>query len=446
MAGKRAKAGSRKLPAAKIRKTARLRLSKTTARTVSAPPVSPLAPKNFPVLPPLAGVRLATGAAGIRYRGRNDLMLAVLAPGTQVAGIFTKSRTAAAPVEWCQAQLTRQSSARALVANSGNANAFTGMAGREAVRAVAGSAAAILDCQVQQVFVASTGVIGEPLPAESITRMLGTLAESGAAGGWRDAAEAIMTTDTFPKMATARADIENHRVTINGIAKGSGMIAPDMGTLLAFVFTDANLPAALLQEVLTAGAKDSFNAITVDGDTSTNDTLLLFATGKGPPHPAITRMGDRRLADFRNKLNAVLLELALQVVRDGEGAQKLIRVNVGGAESDESAKRVAFSIANSPLVKTAIAGGDANWGRVVMAVGKAGEPADRDRLRIAFGGHVVAENGQRAVKYDESAATRAVSGREVAIDVDLGLGNGQGRAWTCDLTDGYIRINGSYRS
>ncbi|HTT85410.1 MAG TPA: bifunctional glutamate N-acetyltransferase/amino-acid acetyltransferase ArgJ [Rhizomicrobium sp.] len=445
MASKRAKAAGRKLRAAKTRKTARLRLPKTAARTVSAPPVSPLAPRNIPVLPPLAGVRLATGAAGIRYHGRNDLMLAVLAPGTQVAGVFTRSRTAAAPVEWCRAQLSRQS-ARALIANSGNANAFTGAAGREAVRAVAGSAAAILDCQVHEVFVASTGVIGEPLPAESITRLLGSLAESGAAGGWRDAAEAIMTTDTFPKMATARAAIEDHRVTINGIAKGSGMIAPDMGTLLAFVFTDANLPAPVLQELLVAGAKDSFNAITVDSDTSTNDTLLLLATGKGPPHPPVSRAGDRRLADFRQKLNNVLQDLALQVVRDGEGAQKLIRVDVSGAESDESARRVAFSIANSPLVKTAIAGADANWGRVVMAVGKAGEPADRDRLRIAFGGHVVAERGERAGQYDEAAATRAVSGQEVAIEVDLGLGNGRARVWTCDLTDGYIRINGSYRS
>lgn len=445
MAGKRAKAASRKLRTAKTRKTARLRLPKTAARAVSAPPVSPLVPKSFSVLPPLAGVRLATGAAGIRYRGRNDLMLAVLAPGTQVAGVFTKSRTAAAPVEWCRTQLARRS-ARALIANSGNANAFTGEAGREVVRAIAGSAAAILDCQVQEVFVASTGVIGEPLPAENITRALGTLAESGAAGGWRDAAEAIMTTDTFPKMATARAAIENHRVTINGIAKGSGMIAPDMGTLLAFVFTDASLPAPLLQELLMAGANETFNAITVDSDTSTNDTLLLFATGKGPPHPAITRMADRRLTDFRLKLNGVLQDLALQVVRDGEGAQKLIRVEVSGAENDESAKRVALSIANSPLVKTAIAGGDANWGRIVMAVGKAGEPADRDRLRIAFGGHVVAEKGQRAENYDENAATRAVSGQEVGIEVDLGMGNGRARVWTCDLTDGYIRINGSYRS
>jgi glutamate N-acetyltransferase/amino-acid N-acetyltransferase len=240
--------------------------------------------------------------------------------------------------------------------------------------------------------------------------------------------------------------IDGHRVTINGIAKGSGMIAPDMATMLAFVFTDANLPGPVLQELLSAGAKNSFNAITVDGDTSTSDTLLLFATAKGAAHPPVGKAGDRRLSDFRQKLDAVLLDLALQVVRDGEGAQKLIRVDVSGAESEQSARRIAFSIANSPLVKTAIAGGDANWGRVVMAVGKAGEPADRDRLRIEFGGQVVADRGQRAERYDEAAATRAVSGREVAIGVDLGLGQGRARVWTCDLTEGYVRINGSYRS
>ena len=255
-----------------------------------------------------------------------------------------------------------------------------------------------------------------------------------------------MTTDTFPKMATVRAMIEDHRVTINGIAKGSGMIAPDMATLLGFVFTDANVPAPVLQELLSSSVKNSFNAVTVDGDTSTNDTVLAFATGRGAPHPKIAKAADRRLMDFRQKLDDLLLDLALQVVRDGEGAQKLIRIDVSGAETDESGRRVAFAIANSPLVKTAIAGGDANWGRVVMAVGKAGEPADRDRLRIHFGGHLVAENGQRADSYDEGLASRAVAGREVAISVDLGVGAGRARVWTCDLTEGYIRINTSYRS
>jgi len=443
MAARRAASVSRRAKTA-ARKTLRLKVT-SPPRAMAASPVSPLAPKSFPVLPPLAGVRLATGAAGIRYRGRADTVLAVLAAGTQVAGLFTKSRTASAPVEWCRTQLARKT-ARALVANSGNANAFTGAAGREAVRAIAGSAAATLDCQAHEVFVASTGVIGEPLPAERITRILATLAETGAAAGWREAAEAIMTTDTFPKMATARASIDDCRVTINGIAKGSGMIAPDMATMLAFVFTDANLPAPLLQNLLNDGAQKSFHAISVDGDTSTSDTLLLFATGKGAPHPTITKSSDRRLKDFREKFDALLLDLALQVVRDGEGAQKLIRIDVTGADSDESARRIGLSIANSPLVKTAIAGGDANWGRLVMAVGKAGEPADRDRLRITFGDVTAAEQGRRAEGYDEAAMSRAVAGREVRIGVDIGLGAGRARVWTCDLTEGYIRINGSYRS
>ena len=444
MAKTRAAPTSRRARSA-VRPLTRRVASKSGSTKAAPAPVSPLAPKSLAALPPLAGVRLATIAAGIRYRDRDDVLLAVLAPGSQAAGVFTRSKTASASVEWCRANLGKRT-ARALVANSGNANAFTGAAGRDAVREVAASAAAALDCHASEVFVASTGVIGETLPSHKITKIMASLADAGAAGGWRAAAEAIMTTDTFPKMATARAMIEDHRVTINGIAKGSGMIAPDMATLLAFVFTDANLPAPVLQELLSSGVRNSFNAITVDGDTSTNDTLLVFATGKGAPHPQIAKAGDRRLGDFRQKFDALLLDLALQVVRDGEGAQKLIRIDVSGAESDESARRVGFAIANSPLVKTAIAGSDANWGRVVMAVGKAGEPADRDRLRIDFGGHLVAESGVRAGSYDEGLASRAVSGREVAIGVDLGVGAGRARVWTCDLTEGYIRINASYRS
>jgi glutamate N-acetyltransferase/amino-acid N-acetyltransferase len=314
------------------------------------------------------------------------------------------------------------------------------------VRQIADSAAAIGNCRSSEVFMASTGVIGEPLPADKITRVLSQLAQEGAAGNWRAAADAIMTTDTFPKLATTTAEIGGLKVTINGIAKGSGMIAPDMATMLAFVFTDASLPAAVLQECLSGGVGPSFNAITVDSDTSTSDTLMLFATGKGARHPAIAKASDKRLTDFRRKLDALLLELALAVVRDGEGAQKLIRIDVTGAENDAAAKRIALSIANSPLVKTAIAGNDANWGRIVMAVGKAGEAADRDKLKISFGGHVVAEKGARAPKYNEAVATKAVSGREVEIAVDLGLGKGAARVWTCDLTHGYIDINGSYRS
>jgi glutamate N-acetyltransferase/amino-acid N-acetyltransferase len=411
----------------------------------TAQSLSPLAPRSIPSLPPLAGVRMAAGAAGVRYRDRTDVLMVVLAPGTQVAGVFTKSKTAAAPVEWCKTHLTR-GTARGLVVNSGNANAFTGKAGSDAARDIAESAAGILDCPTQQIFLASTGVIGEPLPTAKITRVLGLLAETGSAGGWRGAAEAIMTTDTYPKMATVSAQIDGFKVTINGVAKGSGMIAPDMATMLAFVFTDASLPAPVLQDMLSAGVANSFNAITVDSDTSTSDTLLLFATGKGAHHPVISKSNDKRLAEFRRKFNDLLLDLALQVVRDGEGAQKLIKIDVVNGVSDESARKIAMAIANSPLVKTAIAGGDANWGRIVMAVGKSGEPADRDKLRISFGSQVVAENGTRAQKYDEAAATRAVAGREVHVTVDLGLGRGAATVWTCDLTEGYIRINGSYRS
>jgi glutamate N-acetyltransferase/amino-acid N-acetyltransferase len=411
----------------------------------AGPTKSPLAPIAFASLPPLAGVRLATGEAGIKYRDRTDVLLMVLAPSTQVAGVFTKSKTASAPVDWCRKHLPA-GTARVLVVNSGNANAFTGKAGAESVREVAESAAGVVGCRAQEVFLASTGVIGEPLPHQKITRILGRLAESGAAGGWRQAAEAIMTTDTFPKLATATAHIDGHRVTISGIAKGSGMIMPDMATMLSFIFTDARLPAGVLQPLLNEAVSRSFNAITVDSDTSTSDTLLLFATGKGANHPSISKASDKRLNQFKDRLNTVLLDLAQQVVKDGEGATKLIQVEVTGAQTNESAKKIALSIANSPLVKTAIAGGDANWGRVVMAVGKAGEPAERDRLKIVFGNHVVADKGERAAGYNEALATKAVSGQEVAISVDVGVAKGRATVWTCDLTEGYIRINGSYRS
>jgi glutamate N-acetyltransferase / amino-acid N-acetyltransferase len=418
---------------------------KASKGPIPSPLVSLLAPKSFPKLPPLAGVRLATTAAGVRYQQRTDVLLALLAPGTQVAGVFTTSKTASAPVLWCRDKL-KGGEARVLVVNSGNANAFTGKAGQEGVLDIANEAAAVARCRPDEVFMASTGVIGEPLPTQKITRVLGELVAQGAAGNWRAAADAIMTTDTYPKAATATAMIDGVKVTINGIAKGSGMIAPDMATMLSFVFTDANLPASVLQECLSAGVGPSFNSITVDSDTSTSDTLLLLATGKGGKHTAIAKASDKKLTEFRRALDAVLLDLALQVVRDGEGAQKLIRIDVTGAESDAAAKRIGLSIANSPLVKTAIAGNDANWGRVVMAVGKSGEAADRDRLKISFGGHVVAEKGMRAAKYNEATATKAVSGREVTIAVDLELGKGTARVWTCDLTHGYIDINGSYRS
>ncbi len=419
-------------------------LKTAVVKTAGIHPVSPLAPKRFVRLPPLNGVTLAAGEAGVRYRGRTDVMLAIFAPGTKVAGVFTKSKTASAPVDWCKASL-ENGSARALVVNSGNANAFTGKAGFKGAKDVAVAAAATVGCDPDQVYLASTGVIGEPLPAEKITKALGALKAKTADNRWREAAQAIMTTDTYPKMARATARLAGKTVQINGMCKGSGMIAPDMATMLAFVMTDAKLPQRVLQDLLREGTGPSFNSITVDSDTSTSDTLLLFATGAAKNKP-VRSASDPRLRDFKKKLNEVLLSLALQVVRDGEGAGKLIKVSVMGAESDAAAKRVALSIANSPLVKTAIAGSDANWGRVVMAVGKSGEKADRDRLKIWFGKQLVAEKGDRAPKYNEEKATKAVSGLEVEIGVDLRLGRGKARVWTCDLTHGYIDINGSYRS
>ena len=445
-----ARQGAKKTGAKASPKGAAKPLLAASAKLAAAPETagparSPLAPRFIAPVPPLAGVRLATGQAGIKYKDRTDLLMMVLAPGSQVAGVFTKSKTSSAPVDWCRKQLAG-AAARVLIVNSGNANAFTGKAGADAVREVAESAAGVVGCRAQEVFMASTGVIGEPLPYQKIVKALPGLAEAGAAGGWRAAAEAIMTTDTFPKLATTTALIDGHKVTINGIAKGSGMIAPDMATMLSFVFTDANLPAAVLQALLNDGAARSFNSITVDSDTSTSDTLLLFATGKGAAHPSITKPTDKRLDQFRDRLNALLLDLALQVVKDGEGASKLIQVEVTGAQTNEAAKKIALAIANSPLVKTAIAGGDANWGRVVMAVGKSGEAAERDKLKISFGTHVVADKGERAPGYNEQLATKAVSGQEVEISVDVGVGKGKAKVWTCDFTEGYIRINGSYRS
>ena len=414
------------------------------AKTSGLHKISPLAPKRFAKLPPLGGVVLAAGEAGVRYKHRTDVMLAVFAPGTKVAGVFTKSKTASAPVDWCKACLPK-GSARALVVNSGNANAFTGRAGLKGAGDVAVAAASAVGCGADEVYLASTGVIGEPLPAEKITAVLGSLKAGATANRWREAAQAIMTTDTYPKLAKASAKIGGKIVQINGIAKGSGMIAPDMATMLSFVVTDAKLPPRVLQDLLGEGVKPSFNAITVDSDTSTSDTLLLFATGAAGNKP-VRAASDPALRDFKKKLNAVLLDLALQVVRDGEGAGKLIAVNVMGAEDDAAAKKIALSIANSPLVKTAIAGNDANWGRVVMAVGKSGEAADRDRLKIWFGKQLVAEKGERAPAYNEEKATKEVSKPEVEIGVDLRLGKGKARVWTCDLTHGYIDINGSYRS
>jgi glutamate N-acetyltransferase/amino-acid N-acetyltransferase len=408
-------------------------------------PVSPLAPQALAKLPPISGVRLGAGSAGIRYEGRTDVMMGVLAPGTTVAGVFTQSKTASAPVDWCKAAIVDKS-ARALVVNSGNANAFTGRAGTEAVKTTAEGVASLVGCRLHEVFIASTGVIGEPLPVKRLTSVLPEIYENTGATAWEQAARAIMTTDTFPKMATASAQIDGQVVKINGIAKGSGMIAPDMATLLSFVFTDATIPQDVLQALLVQGVETSFNSITVDGDTSTSDTLLLFATGKGARHNPVQRANDKRLDDFRARLNALLQDLAVQVVRDGEGASKLIRINVAGAENTPAARKIALSVANSPLVKTAIAGGDANWGRVVMAVGKSGEAANRDKLSIKFGGHRVATMGLRDPNYSEALMVRYMQRGEIEIDIDVGIAKGSAGVWTCDLTHGYININGDYRS
>src|SRR5467141_3059562 len=409
--------------------------------------VSPLAPTDVPDMPVIAGVKLATAAAGIRYKGRTDVLLAVMDKGTAVAGVFTKSKCPSAPVEWCRAKL-KAGRARALVVNSGNANAFTGKTGRQSTALTASIAAKAVACSPNEVFLASTGVIGEPLDASKFDGVLGGLAGSAEPGEWLGAAKAIMTTDTFPKVATATVKLGKTAVTINGMAKGACMIAPDMATMLSFIFTDAPISAPALQSLLKSGVEDTFNAVTIDGDTSTSDTLLAFATGAAAANgaPKISRASDPRLKAFTKALHAVLANLAEQVARDGEGARKLVEIIVEGAVSKASARRIAMSIANSPLVKTAIAGEDANWGRVVMAVGKAGEPADRDKLSIWFNGIRVAHKGMRDPNYDEAEVSGTMKKQVIELKVGLGIGRGRDRVLTCDLTKDYVVINGDYRS
>jgi glutamate N-acetyltransferase/amino-acid N-acetyltransferase len=406
-------------------------------------PVSPLA-VLLPELPPLAGVRLGAAEVGIRYQGRTDVVMMEVAPGSAVAGVFTSNKCPGAPVDWCRGALKGRK-ARLVVVNAGNANVFTGQAGRQACEATAEAAAALAGCPARQVFVASTGVIGEVMPHQKLVAALPALHAGLRDDGWEAAARGILTTDTFPKAATRTALIGGHEVRITGIAKGSGMIAPDMATMLCFVFTDAKIPAAMLQKLLKQGVDRSFNCTTVDSDTSTSDTVLLIATGE-TRHPRVTAEGGAMLRDFARALDVVLMDLALAVVRDGEGARKLVRIDVSGAMNARSAKRVAMAVANSPLVKTAIAGEDANWGRIVMAVGKAGEPADRDRLSVGVGGVWMARDGTVVEGYDEAPVVAHMKGREVEITIDLALGRGKATVWTCDLTHGYIDINGSYRS
>ena len=411
-------------------------------------PVSPLAPKEFPSLPAVKGVRLATAATGLKYQGRDDLLVCELPEGSTVAGTFTKSKTSSAPVDWCKKALSG-GEARGLIVNSGNANAFTGKAGVKAVESCIKAVADQIACRPSRVFAASTGVIGEQLSTEKITSQVADvwsrLADANS-DAWTLAANAIMTTDTFAKGAGRMVEIGGIDVHIAGIAKGSGMIAPDMATMLAFVFTDAAIPASILQQLLNPSVDKSFNAITVDSDTSTSDTVLLMATGSIDGQPEISSVDAPELAEFKRALQDVLTDLAQQIVRDGEGATKFIAVEVEGAENDLAARRIGLSIANSPLVKTAIAGEDANWGRIVMAVGKSGEMADRDKLSIQIGGHAVAQNGVAVDDFDEAPIAAHMKNDEIDISVDIGIGEGSATVWTCDLTHGYISINADYRS
>ncbi|MBO6633824.1 MAG: bifunctional glutamate N-acetyltransferase/amino-acid acetyltransferase ArgJ [Parvibaculum sp.] len=395
----------------------------------------------------MGGVELGTVAAGIKYKGRTDLLVVRMAEGTQAAGVFTTSKTASAPVEWCRNNVGDNGEGRMLVVNSGNSNAFTGKAGVATVKATAAAAAQAGNCRQKDVFIASTGVIGQPMDPEPVIKGIDAALASASDDRWDEAARAIMTTDTYPKLATRKVRIGAAEVTINGIAKGSGMIAPDLATMLVFIFTDAAIPSKILQTLLLLGVRDSFNAITVDSDTSTSDSVLVFATGAAmKDEPPIVRAGDPRLREFRAALDDLMLDLAHQVVKDGEGATKFIRIAVTGAQSHQAARRIGMTIANSPLVKTAIAGEDANWGRIVMAVGKSGEAADRDKLTIRIGGVDVAKNGMAVPGYDETPVARHMKGSDIGIDVDVGVGKSSATVWTCDLTYDYIRINADYRS
>ena len=406
--------------------------------------VSPLAPEGFPDLPAIAGVTLATAASGMKYTGRDDMMLMRLDEGSSIAAVFTRSDTAAAPVIWCREALAADgASPRAVLVNAGNANAFTGLGGRKAVAESCLGLAQRLGCEAEQVLMASTGVIGEPLDVPALAAQFDSLATGVA--DWQDAARAIKTTDTFAKGATATAAINGTEVKITGIAKGSGMIAPNMATMLGFIATDAALPQAVLVALLTDATQRSFNAITVDSDTSTNDSVFLVASGKAG-NPQVSGPDDPELDGFRYALDAVMQDLAKQIVRDGEGASKFITIDIGGATDNEAAHRIGMAIANSPLVKTAIAGEDANWGRIVMAIGKAGAAIDQSRIGVAIGGIGIAADGARMEGYDEAPVAAHMTGDMIDIDVSVGTGDGAARVWTCDFTHGYISINADYRS
>jgi glutamate N-acetyltransferase/amino-acid N-acetyltransferase len=407
--------------------------------------ISPLA-VPFPAMPPIAGVELAAGSAGLYKHVRDDVLVMRFAPGTACAGVFTRHGVGSAPVDWCKDKLAVSGgAARGLAVNAGCANSFTGKPGAAAARRVAAAAAKRLGCGVDEVMLASTGVIGVLLPDEKITARLDEIAGRLTADNWNAAAAAIMTTDTFPKGAYAEAEIDGVKVRIGGIAKGSGMIAPDMATMLSFIATDAAIAPAALQALVSRLTLTTFNCVTVDGDRSTNDTCLLFATGQSGA-PRISRAGDARLADFRDKLQAVMLDLAQQLVRDGEGATKFVKITVAGAASEASARKIARTIAESPLVKTAFAGEDANWGRIVMAVGRADEPMRREKVGVRFGELVAAKDGAVSPTYDEAKMSAYMKQAELEVSVEVGAGRASASMWTCDLTKRYVEINGDYRS
>ena len=407
---------------------------------------SPFAPKSYAQLPTINGVKMAACEAGIRYEGRKDLMLIELSDGSRVAGVFTKSKTASAPVDWCRSALASNNGARGLIVNSGNANAFTGIRGRQAVEMTADAVSSNIGCQKDEVFIASTGVIGEPLDVSTFDACLKSLKGELKSDGWHDAAEAIMTTDTFPKLSTAEFILDGQTYSLNGMAKGAGMIAPDMATMLSFIFTDAPIGRQVLQSALTEAVDLSFNSITIDGDTSTSDTVLLFATGGAQQDEIINDPSDPRGDTFRDALKGLTRDLAQAIVKDGEGLSKFVTIHVEGAETSKAARTIALSIGNSPLVKTAIAGEDPNWGRVVMAVGKSGEAADRDALSIWFGDQLVAQNGEISAGYSEPDAANYMKNTEVTLKVNVGVGVASATIWTCDLTHDYISINADYRS
>jgi glutamate N-acetyltransferase / amino-acid N-acetyltransferase len=413
----------------------------------TTPKPSPFAPDILATLPAIEGVRFSTAEAGIRYKGRTDLLVAVFDPGTVAAGVLTQSKTCSAPVIWCRENL-KTGLARILVVNSGNANAFTGYKGREAVALTAAAASDAVGCASSSVYLASTGVIGEPMDATKFAPLLAGMAASAEPDRFEAAARAILTTDTYPKLATRTVEIGGVSVTINGFCKGAGMIAPDMATMLCFIFTDAAIDQSVLQRLIAQHAETTFNCMTVDGDTSTSDTCLAFATGaaRRRGQAPVTDGADPRCAAFDAAFHDLMRDLAIQVAKDGEGLTKFVTFEVTGAETWAAARRIALSCANSPILKTAIAGQDPNWGRVVMAVGKSGEAADRDRLAIWFGRHCVARDGERAADYDEAVVAAYMENSHIAIRIDVGVGNGQATVWTCDLTHDYVSINADYRS